>query len=242
MRPQQQGRRPRNRGSNNNNNNNNRRNQNPLSRSYESNGPDIKIRGNPQVIADKYNQLARDATSAGDPVMAENYLQHAEHYTRIIMAATPVQQQRDDDDQSDDAENNDDANQENGGSDNPSNNGQSNNGQNDSQSENNRNRNRNNRNRNRDNNRDQNRENEIAAESQPNGNSDPVNVEAPANKTEAPAASEPEIVALQTTEASTETVAEAPKKRAPRKPRVPKEAVAKPVKAQKERPIESAAE
>jgi hypothetical protein len=59
---------------------------NPLSRSFESNGPDVKIRGTPAHIAEKYIALARDAQSSGDPVLAENYLQHAEHYSRIIMA------------------------------------------------------------------------------------------------------------------------------------------------------------
>jgi uncharacterized protein DUF4167 len=59
---------------------------NPLSRSFESNGPDVKIRGTPAHIAEKYISLARDAQSTGDPVLAENYLQHAEHYSRIIMA------------------------------------------------------------------------------------------------------------------------------------------------------------
>jgi len=58
---------------------------NPLTRSYESNGPDVKIRGTPSHIAEKYMSLARDALSSGDPVLAENYLQHAEHYNRIIM-------------------------------------------------------------------------------------------------------------------------------------------------------------
>ncbi|UOM35850.1 DUF4167 domain-containing protein [Acuticoccus sp. I52.16.1] len=60
---------------------------NPLSRSYESNGPDVKIRGSALQVADKYAQLARDAQSAGDRVMAENYFQHAEHYYRIVAAA-----------------------------------------------------------------------------------------------------------------------------------------------------------
>ena len=64
----------------------NRKSQNPLSRSFESNGPDVKIRGTPAHIAEKYISLARDAQSSGDPVLAENYLQHAEHYSRIIMA------------------------------------------------------------------------------------------------------------------------------------------------------------
>jgi hypothetical protein len=60
---------------------------NPLTRSYESNGPDVKVRGTAQHIADKYAQLARDAQVSGDPVSAENYLQHAEHYNRLIAAA-----------------------------------------------------------------------------------------------------------------------------------------------------------
>ncbi|UNE53825.1 DUF4167 domain-containing protein [Bartonella machadoae] len=88
MRPQQNRRvRGRNNNNNGNNNNNNRRGPNPLSRNYESSGPDVKIRGNAQQIADKYISLARDAQGAGDRVMSENYLQHAEHYLRIILAA-----------------------------------------------------------------------------------------------------------------------------------------------------------
>jgi hypothetical protein len=54
---------------------------------YESNGPDLKIRGNASHIAEKYLQLARDAQSSGDPIAAENYYQHAEHYFRLIAAA-----------------------------------------------------------------------------------------------------------------------------------------------------------
>ena len=53
---------------------------------YESNGPDLKIRGNASHIAEKYLQLARDSNSSGDRVTAENYLQHAEHYFRIMAA------------------------------------------------------------------------------------------------------------------------------------------------------------
>src|ERR1700752_1349317 len=71
---------------NNNNNNNNRRGQNPMTRVFESNGPDIKIRGTASHVAEKYVQLARDARSSGDPVAAENYYQHAEHYFRLIAA------------------------------------------------------------------------------------------------------------------------------------------------------------
>src|SRR5581483_11366368 len=64
-----------------------RKSQNPLTRVYESNGPDVKIRGTASHIAEKYIQLARDAQSSGDPVAAENYYQHAEHYFRLIAAA-----------------------------------------------------------------------------------------------------------------------------------------------------------
>jgi hypothetical protein len=87
---QNNNKRMRNRNNNNNNNNrndSNRRGQNPMTRVYESNGPDIKIRGTASHIAEKYLQLARDARSSGDPVAAENYYQHAEHYFRMIAAA-----------------------------------------------------------------------------------------------------------------------------------------------------------
>lgn len=67
--------------------NRNNKGPNPLTRSYDSNGPDVKIRGTAQHIADKYAQLARDAQVSGDPVAAENYFQHAEHYYRLIAAA-----------------------------------------------------------------------------------------------------------------------------------------------------------
>src|SRR5688500_15021085 len=88
MRQGQQNRRGRGRS------NNNRKGQNPLTRSFESTGPDVKIRGTPAHIAEKYLTLARDASSSGDPVLAENYLQHAEHYNRIIMACREQQMQQ----------------------------------------------------------------------------------------------------------------------------------------------------
>jgi hypothetical protein len=65
----------------------NRKSHNPLTRVYESNGPDVKIRGTASHIAEKYMQLARDSQASGDPVAAENYFQHAEHYLRVIAAA-----------------------------------------------------------------------------------------------------------------------------------------------------------
>jgi len=68
-----------------------RRGPNPLTRSYESNGPDVKIRGTAAHVAEKYVQLARDAHASGDPVAAESYLQHAEHYLRLIAAAQLAQ-------------------------------------------------------------------------------------------------------------------------------------------------------
>src|ERR1041385_3038896 len=85
MRNGQNNKRMRNR--NNNNNNNNRRSQNPMTRVYESNGPDIQIRSTASPLAEKYLHLARAARSSGDPVAAENYYQHAEHYFRLIAAA-----------------------------------------------------------------------------------------------------------------------------------------------------------
>ena len=60
---------------------------NPLTRVYESNGPEVKIRGTAHHVAEKYLQLARDAQTSGDTVNAENHFQHAEHYLRLIAAA-----------------------------------------------------------------------------------------------------------------------------------------------------------
>lgn len=103
MRPGQQNKRPRGR-NNNNNGGGGRRPSNPLSRSYESNGPDVKVRGSAQHVAEKYTTLARDSASSGDRVMAENYLQHAEHYNRIVAAAQAAMQERQ---QRDDSQNRD---------------------------------------------------------------------------------------------------------------------------------------
>ncbi len=71
-----------------------RKHVNPLSRNFESNGPDVKVRGNAAHIAEKYVQLARDAQASGDSVMAENYFQHAEHYFRIVNAMNQAAQQQ----------------------------------------------------------------------------------------------------------------------------------------------------
>ncbi|MDX9996908.1 MAG: DUF4167 domain-containing protein [Phenylobacterium sp.] len=64
--------------------------QQSANRAFDSNGPDgVKVRGNAQHVFEKYQQLARDAGSAGDRVLAENYLQHAEHYFRLLRAMQP---------------------------------------------------------------------------------------------------------------------------------------------------------
>lgn len=56
----------------------------PRMQVYDSNGPDVRIRGTAHQVAEKYEALAKDAASSGDRIMAESYLQHAEHYHRII--------------------------------------------------------------------------------------------------------------------------------------------------------------
>ncbi len=68
----------------------------PLNRNhvFDSNGPDVRLRGTAQQLFEKYLQLGRDATGAGDRVMAESYFQHAEHYFRILNAMNQAQQQQ----------------------------------------------------------------------------------------------------------------------------------------------------
>ncbi|WP_407927547.1 DUF4167 domain-containing protein [Belnapia mucosa] len=61
---------------------------------FDSNGPDMRLRGTAQQLFEKYLQLGRDATGSGDRVMAESYFQHAEHYFRILNAMNQVQQQQ----------------------------------------------------------------------------------------------------------------------------------------------------
>ncbi len=58
--------------------------QSNKSRVYDSNGPDVRIRGTAHQIFEKYIALAKDAEGSGDRVLSESYLQHAEHYQRII--------------------------------------------------------------------------------------------------------------------------------------------------------------
>jgi hypothetical protein len=72
--------------------NNKPHHNNMANRTLESNGPDVKVRGTAQHIYEKYLQLARDANSTGDRVVAESYLQHAEHYFRMVIAQGPQQQ------------------------------------------------------------------------------------------------------------------------------------------------------
>src|SRR5580704_5871371 len=64
--------------------------QHNANRAFESNGPEnVKIRGAAQHVFEKYQQLARDALTAGDRVLAESYQQHAEHYFRVLRAVQP---------------------------------------------------------------------------------------------------------------------------------------------------------
>lgn len=85
-------RRPRSRNNNGRRNNNNH-NGNPRTKTFDSNGPEVRIRGNAFQVNEKYLALAKDARSAGDLVLAESYLQHAEHYQRVMndaLASQPV--------------------------------------------------------------------------------------------------------------------------------------------------------
>jgi hypothetical protein len=67
----------------------------PLNRNhvFDSNGPEVRIRGTAQQLFEKYLQLGRDATSSGDRVTAEGFFQHAEHYFRILNAMNQAAQQ-----------------------------------------------------------------------------------------------------------------------------------------------------
>lgn len=64
--------------------------QHNANRAFDSNGPEgVKVRGAAQSVFEKYQQLARDAAQGGDRVLAENHLQHAEHYLRVLRAIQP---------------------------------------------------------------------------------------------------------------------------------------------------------
>jgi hypothetical protein len=71
-------------------------NHQPMNRNhvFDSNGPDMRLRGTAQQLFEKYLQLGRDATGGGDRVMAESYFQHAEHYFRILNAMAQATQQQ----------------------------------------------------------------------------------------------------------------------------------------------------
>src|ERR1700757_1363915 len=81
-------------GQHNNNNNGNNRGPRPPHRmqTFDSNGPSVKIRGNAYQVFERYIALAREASSAGDRIAAENLYQHAEHYYRIMQANGEGQQ------------------------------------------------------------------------------------------------------------------------------------------------------
>ncbi|MBE0452466.1 DUF4167 domain-containing protein [Roseovarius autotrophicus] len=77
-----------------NKSNRNRSVGNVVNRVFDSSGPEGKVRGTPQQIIEKYNQLARDAQLSGDRVATENFQQHAEHYQRMLNEAQREQEMR----------------------------------------------------------------------------------------------------------------------------------------------------
>ncbi|MBZ0129897.1 MAG: DUF4167 domain-containing protein [Rhodobacteraceae bacterium] len=79
---------------NKNQNQNRRPTANVVNRVFDSSGPEGKVRGTPQQIIDKYQALARDAQLSGDRVAAENFLQHSEHYVRLLNEAMQEQNAR----------------------------------------------------------------------------------------------------------------------------------------------------
>ncbi len=87
-------RRSRNRGGN-----GGRRNQ-TRTQVYDSNGPDVRIRGTAHQICEKYLTLSKDASSSGDYILAESYMQHAEHYQRIINTYQEARSERENESES----------------------------------------------------------------------------------------------------------------------------------------------
>jgi len=67
---------------------------NPSNKVYDSNGPEVRVRGSAQTVAEKYLQLAGDAQSQGDQIKTESYFQYAEHYLRIVAANQAVKEQK----------------------------------------------------------------------------------------------------------------------------------------------------
>jgi hypothetical protein len=76
-----------------NNGGNGKRHMPMRNQTYDSNGPDIRVRGNAHQVLEKYLALARDASAQGDRIAAENYYQHAEHYFRMINSQQQHQNQ-----------------------------------------------------------------------------------------------------------------------------------------------------
>jgi rubrerythrin len=112
--------------SRNKNNRNRPQGGNVINRVFDSSGPEGKVRGTPQQIIDKYNQLARDAQLSGDRVATENFQQHAEHYTRMLAEAQREMQERQDRQQQQQQHNNNNNNQQNNNQQDRSDNGQDN--------------------------------------------------------------------------------------------------------------------
>lgn len=79
--------RSRGRSKNNRNRSQNNQGGNVVNRVFDSSGPEGKVRGTPQQVIEKYNQLARDAQLSNDRVAMENFQQHAEHYLRLLSVA-----------------------------------------------------------------------------------------------------------------------------------------------------------
>lgn len=86
--------RSRNKSSRNRNHSHNQGGGNVVNRVFDSSGPEGKVRGTPQQIIDKYQSLARDAQLSGDRVAAENFLQHSEHYSRMLGEAQSEMNER----------------------------------------------------------------------------------------------------------------------------------------------------
>ena len=77
----------RSRGRNNGNNPHHNRPRMPHRiQTFDSNGPNVKIRGNAYQVFERYVALAREAAASGDRIAAENLYQHAEHYFRVMNA------------------------------------------------------------------------------------------------------------------------------------------------------------
>ncbi len=109
--------------------NRNRSVGNIVNRVFDSSGPEGKVRGTPQQIIDKYNQLARDAQLANDRVAFENFQQHAEHYLRMLAEAQREMEARREQQQQNNQQNNNQQNNNQQNNNGQQNNGQQNNGQ-----------------------------------------------------------------------------------------------------------------